>query len=117
MTFSRVGSDGYTAPEIILGNGYDHAVDMWSLGCILYILISGSHPFSQENQEEAIQQSLEGKVEFPGPWKNISPQAKSLIKMLLQADPNKRPSANEALRHPWIKTPSIWVEQMQKNEK
>ena len=67
-----------------------------------FFRISGSHPFPQNNPEEQYYRILESKVEFPGAWKYVSPQAKNLITNLLDKDPLKRLSANQALRHPWI---------------
>lgn len=126
VAYSHVGSSGYTAPEILQGKGYDHSVDIWSLGVILYNIISGGTPFSDENMELQYQQITDPNrdIPFPGPWKFISNECKDLISALLDVDPLNRPSANEALRHPWIVDPEkcikshrAWLEEEEKKNK
>eukprot|EP00004_Rigifila_ramosa_P007733 TRINITY_DN1892_c0_g1_i1.p2 TRINITY_DN1892_c0_g1~~TRINITY_DN1892_c0_g1_i1.p2 ORF type:complete len:105 (+),score=13.90 TRINITY_DN1892_c0_g1_i1:638-952(+) len=91
------------APEVLLGKGYDHSVDMWSIGVIIYILVSGAHPFSQDDNDAALSDICNGRYSFPpARFDHVSPQAKNLIKRLLSVDPLLRPSANEALYHSWI---------------
>lgn len=99
------GTQHYMAPEVIRRDGlnYGKAVDVWSFGVILYLILSGEYPFS------STEQICHGKVQFLNTdandhvWARISPQAKDFILKLLVVDPTKRPSATEALRHPWIK--------------
>jgi serine/threonine protein kinase len=99
------GTQHYMAPEVIRRDGlnYGKAVDIWSFGVILYLILSGEYPFS------STEQICHGKVQFLNSeandhvWARISPQAKDFILRLLVVDPTKRPSATEALRHPWIK--------------
>jgi len=104
QAFSHVGSGIYMAPEIIRGEGYDYSVDMWSIGVIMYILLSGYQPFSMEDYQRNVFSMKPGRVSFTEPvWNNISISAKNLISQLLNGDAYKRPSANEALNHAWIK--------------
>ena len=116
---SIVGSPHYIAPEIINSDqaGYDGSkVDMWSAGVILYALLIGKHPFGSDlsscphfqrykrwslENSSAIESGKDVSVPswfFPS-W--ITPLASSLIISLLQCDPSKRPTAVEALLHPW----------------
>lgn len=76
------------------------SADMWSLGVVLYILLSGQFPFSEEtlfDQIEHAQYSLTGAE-----WANTSVEAKHFIRSLMTLLPNERLSVKEALQHPWI---------------
>ena len=96
------GTATYFAPELIDG-AYGPQADVWSIGCILYEMLSGSHPFDAENDDELFakikgaQFTIEG-----GAWGHISAGARDLVKKLLTVDPALRLSCTEALRHPWI---------------
>jgi len=64
------------------------AIDFWSIGVILYIMLCGFPPFFSENNEELFELIRAGKFEFPSPhWDTISKQAKNLISGLLTIDP------------------------------
>lgn len=97
------GTPNYVAPEVLLNNGYGPAVDMWSIGVILYILLCGFPPFYSENTPDLFDQIIHGKYDFPSPyWDRVSSQAKDLIKNLLQVDPQIRFTPDDCLNHPWI---------------
>ena len=82
------GTLGYVAPEVLRKDPYSFSADIWSIGCILYALLSGSLPFDHESQKETIRMTLEDKLEFDLPcWKNVSDTCKDLIKQLLTKDP------------------------------
>jgi calcium-dependent protein kinase len=101
---SMVGTPHYLAPEIIR-NSYGVEVDNWSLGVIVYVTLSGKAPFSGANQEEIYKQIMKGAVQMSSPeWKNISGDAKDLIKRLLNIDAKRRMTAAEALSHRWFQT-------------
>ncbi len=77
---------------------------MWSLGCIIYALLSGSLPFDHESQRETIQMTLNKQLEFDLPcWKNHSAVCKDLLVKLLQKDPKDRISLENVLNHEWFK--------------
>ncbi|CEG38642.1 camk protein kinase [Plasmopara halstedii] len=81
--------------------------DMFALGIVLYILLCGSHPFDTYNNlsdEEIRKRILKGKFCTQSrAWQSISPSARDLIQKLLEIDPNKRLSAEQALQHPWLR--------------
>ena len=99
-----VGSSYYMAPEIIKRK-YDEKCDLWSIGVILYILLTGRPPFDGNDDDEIIENVKKGVYDkWAYPFPLLSEQAKDLINKLLQYDPKKRLSAEEALEHPWFKT-------------
>eukprot|EP00927_Polykrikos_kofoidii_P066539 TRINITY_DN62118_c0_g1_i1.p1 TRINITY_DN62118_c0_g1~~TRINITY_DN62118_c0_g1_i1.p1 ORF type:complete len:520 (-),score=66.65 TRINITY_DN62118_c0_g1_i1:97-1656(-) len=90
------GTDGYMAPEIRGTEGYTSKVDLWSVGVILFHLLTGTMPFHEsptcEGREAILEQGLLG----------VSASAADFTKLLLSWDCATRPSAPEALEHPWI---------------
>uniref|UniRef100_K3WMA1 non-specific serine/threonine protein kinase n=1 Tax=Globisporangium ultimum (strain ATCC 200006 / CBS 805.95 / DAOM BR144) TaxID=431595 RepID=K3WMA1_GLOUD len=99
-----LGSVVYMAPEVLEGN-YTHACDLWSLGVVMYMLLSNAPPFHGSTEDELTERIFEAKVVFEGPvWDGVSADAKSLIKKLLNPDPATRYSATQVLKHPWIKS-------------
>ena len=101
--FTACGTPSYVAPEIIESKGYDSKVDCWSLGVILYVMLCGFPPFYADDNNTLFNYIKTAEFEFHSPyWDNVSENAKDLIKKLLVADPKKRLSAVEILKHPWI---------------
>mmetsp|Transcript_10531 Transcript_10531/g.19374 ORF Transcript_10531/g.19374 Transcript_10531/m.19374 type:complete len:943 (+) Transcript_10531:35-2863(+) len=98
-----LGTMHYAAPEILQNKPYDCAVDMWSLGVIAYVVLSGHLPFSGESDQVVARAIIRGAYHFNAPcWALISPTARQFIDSLLKCKPAERPSAASALRHPWI---------------
>lgn len=102
----RCGTPGYVAPEIFsagLHGGYGNKVDIFSAGVTLYVMLCGYEPFYGESDEELVTANKEAQFDFPtNDWKNVSPEAKDLVKCMMEADPQQRLSAKAALRHPWL---------------
>ena len=99
---TKVGTPLYVAPEVLKEN-YTTKCDIWALGIIMYLLLSGNHPFVCKTEHELYAKIKKGKVNFDGEeWSTISIFAKKLILKLLEVDPNKRYSAKQALQHPWF---------------
>lgn len=97
-----VGSAFYIAPEVLRGT-YGQECDVWSCGVILYILLSGSPPFWGETEKQIFNSVLKANPDFESePWPRISRAAKDLIKSMLTVERQKRISAADALKHPWL---------------
>eukprot|EP01017_Pseudomicrothorax_dubius_P041625 TRINITY_DN6676_c0_g1_i12.p1 TRINITY_DN6676_c0_g1~~TRINITY_DN6676_c0_g1_i12.p1 ORF type:complete len:170 (+),score=43.44 TRINITY_DN6676_c0_g1_i12:645-1154(+) len=103
LMMTQCGTPGYVAPEVIFGRGYDIAVDYWSVGVILYVLLCGFPPFYEEDTDKLYEQIKAGRYDFPSPYfDDVSDLAKDLIRKLLVVDPRRRFKAEEILSHPWI---------------
>lgn len=98
------GTPGYCAPEVLLGKEYGAGVDLWAVGVILYIMLSGFEPFYEEAGDQAMfQRILKCEYDFPSPWwDDISKEAIDLVGKLIVFEPGRRLTAAEALRHPWV---------------
>lgn len=98
---SIVGTTFYMAPEVLRGN-YNEKCDIWSAGCILYIMLCGRPPFYAKNDDDLIRKIRQKAYSFNYPeFKNISHDAKDLITKML-CDQEKRLSAQAVLDHKWI---------------
>lgn len=97
------GSPSYVAPEILEQGEYSNACDIWSIGVILYVLLSGYLPFYGNTQEELFDKILTASFSFNNKcWDDVSEQAKDLVSRMLTLKPEDRPSAEECLKHPWF---------------
>lgn len=96
------GSYHYLAPEMITRQPYDLKVDLWSVGVVTYILLTGLRPFFSQAEATA------GAIQwFDEDWEVISPEARDFVVALLTVDPISRLDAKAALEHPWFSvTPS-----------
>ncbi|KZV75221.1 Pkinase-domain-containing protein [Peniophora sp. CONT] len=100
---SLAGSFGYVAPEVLNKYGHGKPVDLWSTGIITYVLLCGYSPFRSDDVKELVRETTEAKIEFHDRyWKAVSSEAKAFIRALLSPDPTLRPTASEALKHPWL---------------
>ena len=96
------GTPYYIAPEILVGN-YNQLIDCWSLGVVLYILLSGVPPFTGANNKELMIRICNASFTFNIPqFKNVSKMAKDLIVKLLTKIPENRYTAQQAFMHPWV---------------
>ncbi|PHT80928.1 Phosphoenolpyruvate carboxylase kinase 2 [Capsicum annuum] len=98
-----VGTPYYVAPEVLLGKEYNEKVDVWSMGVILYIMLSGVPPFYGETPTETFQAVIRGNLRFPTKlFRSVSSEAKDLLRKMICKDVFKRYSAEQVLRHPWV---------------
>jgi calcium-dependent protein kinase len=99
---TRVGTPYYISPEVLAGE-YTRSCDMWSIGVITHILLSGCPPFDGDTDHQIFESVKLGFFNFSAPeWDDVSSAAKDFIRCLLRRDPSKRLTASEALSHPWI---------------
>lgn len=96
------GTAYYIAPEVIAGD-YNEKCDLWSIGVILYVMLSGKPPFPGKTDEAIIDKVKQGIYTFPDKeWGKITAEAKDLVRQLMEKDVEKRLSAKDALQHEWI---------------
>eukprot|EP00555_Chaetoceros_dichaeta_P009226 CAMPEP_0198260318 /NCGR_PEP_ID=MMETSP1447-20131203/9325_1 /TAXON_ID=420782 /ORGANISM="Chaetoceros dichaeta, Strain CCMP1751" /LENGTH=645 /DNA_ID=CAMNT_0043947949 /DNA_START=301 /DNA_END=2238 /DNA_ORIENTATION=+ len=101
---TRVGTPYYVAPEV-LKKEYTKSCDIWSIGVITYILLCGYPPFYGDSDRQIFDSVRAGNFDFPSPeWDTVSENAKAFVSYLLQKEASKRPMADQALNHKWIKT-------------
>lgn len=100
---TRAGTPYYISPEVLAGN-YDVSCDMWSAGCMLYILLCGYPPFYGDDNNEILQMVAKGEFDFDGEeWDEIDNGAKSLIRRLITR-PEIRETAADALKDRWLRS-------------
>ena len=99
----QCGTPFFVSPEILMRQSYDEMSDMWSVGCIVYLLLGGNLPFMGRTQKELFRKIVVGKYDFPDDcWEGVSGDAKDLITKLLVTNPDERMTAQQSLRHKWI---------------
>ncbi|XP_060775963.1 serine/threonine-protein kinase D1-like [Neoarius graeffei] len=106
---SVVGTPAYLAPEVISSHGYNRSLDMWAVGVILYVSLSGTFPFNED--EDIHQQITNAAFMYPRHlWALISLEAESLINNLLQVVVRRRFSVGKAMGHPWLQNFQLWCD-------
>lgn len=100
---TECGSPEYIAPEVITLSEYDEKVDMWSVGVITYILLTGRMPFGRGSENNIVimfNEIRSGRYNWSK--SNASDGAKFFVSTLLEVDANKRHSAKKALNNKWL---------------
>ena len=103
---SLAGTTPYMAPEVFRRN-YSNSCDIWSLGVILYIILSGYAPFGGETDDEIEDKIIDVDYDFDDHiWEDVSDSAKDLISLMI-AEETERITPKEALQHEWFTEVSI----------
>ena len=98
----HTGTFPYESPEVASGREYDHSADIWSLGVLLYAMLSAMWPAYRDGVHP---RKLDEAVDWRDPcWRRISSHAKNLIRRLLAVDPAARPTASQILSDPWLQS-------------
>lgn len=97
------GTPIYMSPEIIDNKTYSQNCDVWAMGVILYIMLSGSPPFKSKDEDSLYDLIKKGELDFSDEfWATVSVNAKSILEKMMRVDPAHRLTATEMLHHPWI---------------
>jgi calcium-dependent protein kinase len=110
-----VGTMYTLAPEVLMGN-YTSKVDIWSLGVVSFMLLSGTKPFNERRRSRMIAKIKQAEYTFqPQVWDNLSESSKDFVSSLIVADPAGRPTADDALKNPWLNEQGISDETVDPN--
>ncbi|XP_035824058.1 serine/threonine-protein kinase D3 [Aplysia californica] len=106
---SVVGTPAYLAPEVLKKKGYNRSLDMWSVGVVVYVSLSGTFPF---NEDEEISDQIQNASFMypPNPWKDISQEGIDLISNLLQVKMRKRFTVDKSLNHLFLQDYQTWCD-------
>ncbi|XP_003380834.1 serine/threonine-protein kinase D3 [Trichinella spiralis] len=95
------------APEVLQNKGFNRSLDMWSVGVITYVALSGTFPFNED--EDITDQIKNAAFMFPShPWSDVSQHAIDFIQSMLQVKISRRFSVQKALLHPWLQSRQLW---------
>uniref|UniRef100_A0A7N6B1E8 non-specific serine/threonine protein kinase n=1 Tax=Anabas testudineus TaxID=64144 RepID=A0A7N6B1E8_ANATE len=98
-----LGSPEFASPELVLGDPVSLTSDLWSLGVVTYVLLSGASPFLDESNEETCLNICRLDFSFPKDYfQGVSQAARDFVCLLLRYDPSKRPPAGLCLQEPWL---------------
>lgn len=100
---SAVGAPSYVAPEVVRGHKYGPPVDIWACGVIIFRMLTGCLPFEGNEAEDVLRKIALCDPAFDGAmWDGVSDAARRFVRMLMQADPRKRLTADSALENEWL---------------
>ncbi|XP_008419668.1 triple functional domain protein isoform X3 [Poecilia reticulata] len=101
-----LGSPEFASPELVLGEPVSLTSDLWSLGVVTYVLLSGASPFLDESAEETCLNICRLDFSFPRDYfHGVSQAARDFVRLLLRTDPGRRPPAGLCLQEPWLQAP------------
>lgn len=103
--WDQLGTPSYMAPELWSRDEtmYDSSVDMWAIGVVTYMLLSGKRPFQHADRKEKARMIRHDPLQFPdADWAHVSKEAKDFCSALMMKRPRDRLNATDAIHHPWI---------------
>jgi len=110
------GTPHYVAPEILGSEQFGVEVDFWSLGVILYVMVSGYQPFNSKSVRTMYEMIAHGQYRFPKPqWEHVSPEAIECVKGLMTLEPKQRLNGDTLCKHPFI-TKNVDLKELEKLE-
>nr|XP_014271589.1 peripheral plasma membrane protein CASK isoform X5 [Halyomorpha halys] len=116
VSFGRIGTPQFMAPEVVDKQQYGKPGDIWSAGVLLHILLSGTLPFIG-TRHRLYHSICQGKLYMDSPlWETISDGAKDLVRRMLHVDPNQRITIQEVLNHRWLRDRDKAVSKMHLGE-
>ena len=95
---SYAGTPYFMAPEVLNGD-YTHRCDIWSLACVIYMLLVGKLPYTGHSRNEVFEKIKSGRY---APAQGLSPELQSLLAQMFTVNYNERPTAAECLTHLWF---------------
>lgn len=99
---TKTGLEEWSAPEMHGGVKYSEKIDLWSVGCVMYFMLSGQKPFDSKNQAKLFQLIQAGDIDLKPLDAKASESAIRLIKSLIEVNPEKRLSASQVLESSWL---------------
>ncbi|XP_029643431.1 death-associated protein kinase 1 [Octopus sinensis] len=112
---AMMGTAEFVAPEVVSYEPLTLATDMWSVGVITYILLSGTSPFLGDSPQETYQNITSVDYDYEDYFETTSKLAKDFIDKLLVKNPRKRASATDCMSHPWIQPVAKQEEDVRKS--
>lgn len=107
---SLVGTGSYMAPEVIDGTGHGKPVDIFASGVLMFRMIAGHMPFRAISWKESYQLAVDERADFTsGAWTAVAKEARALCSWMLKANPDKRPTASEVLKHDWFERDPVFL--------
>nr|XP_003704355.1 PREDICTED: serine/threonine-protein kinase 17B-like [Megachile rotundata] len=98
-----LGTPDYVAPEVLNYEPISLATDMWSIGVLLYVLLTGCSPFGGDTKQETFCNISRCRLDFPDDlFEDVSEEARDLMRKLMVKDPNERLTVTECLQHSWF---------------
>ena len=100
LGYTQTGTPYYASPEVWRDQPYNYKSDIWSLGCVLYEMITLKPPFRAENMEGLYNKVIKGV--FPKIPEQFSQDLNTIVNLLIQVNPNDRPSCEQILKNPIV---------------
>lgn len=110
-SIKNCGTPGYIAPELVQAGNYSYSYDIFSLGVVLYIMLTSCFPFAGKDQKEIIRRNLKCKLDYASPkLLELSCEARSLISNMIVRSPTQRLPIDRVLSHNWLQGAFLWEE-------